>query len=207
MASASNQPKKTYNMNNEMIRKFEEAGFELSLGEVSGKPFARARRKNSKSMKPIFNYYFGSEERRIEFLNNELEGINKVKARRAEEAAAKKAARENVENPFKVGEILYDSWGYEQTNIDFYQVVEVKPKSIMIRRISGEMVPEKQEGISSMSAYVRPVKDSFHGEPILKPLVVSINWEGKVNVRIKSKHGAFCKYDEGRNGVYSSWYA
>lgn len=29
---------------------------------------------------------------------------------------------------YKVGDIFYTSWGYEQTNIEFYQVVKATPK-------------------------------------------------------------------------------
>lgn len=27
--------------------------------------------------------------------------------------------------PLKVGDIFYSSWGYDQTNIDFYKVLEI----------------------------------------------------------------------------------
>jgi hypothetical protein len=40
-------------------------------------------------------------------------------------------------NP-KVGDILYSSWGYDQTNIDYYQVVKVSKASVWIRSIGKE---------------------------------------------------------------------
>lgn len=42
----------------------------------------------------------------------------------------------------KVGDILYCSWGYDQTNIDYYQVVGVTPASIKIQEISKSTVKE-----------------------------------------------------------------
>ena len=33
----------------------------------------------------------------------------------------KKKDREEFQNPYKVGDILYSSWGYDQTNINFYK--------------------------------------------------------------------------------------
>ena len=39
---------------------------------------------------------------------------------------------------YKVGDILYNSWGYNQTNVDWYQVIKVKPKSIVIHPIAGD---------------------------------------------------------------------
>ena len=40
-----------------------------------------------------------------------------------------------------VGEILSSSWGYEQTNWDFYQIVKVSNKSIWLREIESESKP------------------------------------------------------------------
>ena len=35
-------------------------------------------------------------------------------------------------NPVKLNDIFYSSWGYDQTNIDFYQVIEVLPNSVKV---------------------------------------------------------------------------
>ena len=59
----------------------------------------------------------------------------------------------------KTGDILYTSWGYDQTNIDFYQVVEVVGKaSVRIRGIQSRVV-----GNSHCSNTVVPDKDNFPG--------------------------------------------
>ena len=51
----------------------------------------------------------------------------------------------------KVGDIFKSSWGYEQTNVDFFQVVElVGSCSVRIREVSLPMIEEV--GISGMSA-------------------------------------------------------
>ena len=34
-----------------------------------------------------------------------------------------------------VGDIFYSSWGYDQTNVDFYQVVKTTPKTIALKKI------------------------------------------------------------------------
>lgn len=39
-----------------------------------------------------------------------------------------------------VGDILYSSWGYEQSNVDFYQVVAVKGSMITVREIGATIV-------------------------------------------------------------------
>jgi len=35
-------------------------------------------------------------------------------------------------NSVKINDIFYSSWGYDQTNIDFYQVIEVLPNSVKV---------------------------------------------------------------------------
>lgn len=62
-----------------------------------------------------------------------------------------------------LGTILSYSWGYEQTNVDFYQVVKVTKKTVMIREIGSEL---KLDGY--MSGYRTPMFDNFTGEPIRK---------------------------------------
>lgn len=78
----------------------------------------------------------------------------------AEFKQAQREARANVSAAeyFKVGDILNTSWGYEQTNVEFYQVIEVKPKTITVQCICSRMV----EGSAGyMSHSVMPVPDSM----------------------------------------------
>lgn len=39
-----------------------------------------------------------------------------------------------------VGDILYSSWGYDQTNIDFYEVVRRTEKSVWLRKRGKRLV-------------------------------------------------------------------
>jgi hypothetical protein len=120
--------------------------------------------------------------------------------RKADEKKAKQQARANMVNPFKVGDILHRSWGYEQTNNDFYQVVEAGPRSVMIRKIGKETV----EATGWASSRVRPVKNAFlvGKEPVRKNLVVS-SWSPNPYLSDLSL------WDEKDNerGVHESWYA
>ena len=72
-----------------------------------------------------------------------------------------------VENKLnvKVGDVFYNSWGYEQTNINFYQVTGLRGSTqILLRPISS--VITKNCGFCSVM--VKPVKDTFTGEEIRK---------------------------------------
>lgn len=66
----------------------------------------------------------------------------------------------------KVGDIFETSWGYEQTNVDFFQVVKVTGKSVVVRHIKSKETEIKDaSGISTMTGHVVPVKNAFDGEP------------------------------------------
>ena len=58
----------------------------------------------------------------------------------------------------QVGDIFYISWGYDQTNVNFFQVVAlVGAVSVRIKEIHYDHVRTE----SYMSGYVVPVKDKF----------------------------------------------
>ena len=69
-----------------------------------------------------------------------------------------------MEKEVKVGSIFVMSWGYDQTNVDFYQVVALKGKTqCVVRGICGR---PKEMG---RDEYV-PVPDSFVGKEIVKKI-------------------------------------
>ncbi len=51
----------------------------------------------------------------------------------------------------KLGDILSSSWGYDQTNVTFYEVVGVTKSSVRIRKIAGTIV-ERGRGTDKVSA-------------------------------------------------------
>lgn len=40
----------------------------------------------------------------------------------------------------KVGDILYSSWGYDQTNIEFFKVVKTSEFSVWIQKVGSQVV-------------------------------------------------------------------
>jgi hypothetical protein len=79
----------------------------------------------------------------------------------------------------KVGDILYVSWGYDQTNIDFYEVVDVSGSSASIRKLAKRHVPAESTQYQTavmpdVGNYVSPPKkkrvqkSSRSGEYMLK---------------------------------------
>jgi hypothetical protein len=109
-------------------------------------------------------------------------------------------AREEFINPYKAGDILYGSWGYDQTNIDFFQVVGVKNRSLQIREIASSSVRDT----SWCSAEVSPVKDRFVKDEIHRVNLVIRSYNGKTSHSIKSPiYGWLNKHEGGTH--HSSW--
>jgi hypothetical protein len=98
-------------------------------------------------------------------------------------------------HPLKLGDILVSSWGYDQTNVDFYQVVKISKSSVSIRQIKATVTPS--ESIAMTGASV-PVVGEFQSEPFTK----RPNEHGRV--RISSFETAFPWDGKPR---YTSWYA
>lgn len=75
----------------------------------------------------------------------------------------------------KIGDIFYHSWGWEQTNIDYYQVVAVTKKTISLKRIKG--YAEEYDGYH-MTGSTKAAKDNFvNDEEIRKtPYLLNGSW-------------------------------
>lgn len=59
----------------------------------------------------------------------------------------------------KVGDIFEMSWGYDQTNVNFFQVTRMTPKGVCVREIGSKGVEGSDTGC--MSQMTTAVKDSF----------------------------------------------
>lgn len=64
-----------------------------------------------------------------------------------------------------VGDILTDSWGYEQTNVEFYMVTKIV-SACKVEIV--ELGHTQTDATSAMSGYVVPDRDRRIGEPIVK---------------------------------------
>lgn len=162
-----------------------------AAGAVYAQGFAGARAK------PAWHHRFRSTEQRDKHIADFLEGVKlsrEAKIAGANERAAKLALPMGL----KVGAILVASWGYDQTNVDFYEVVEVLGhRSIMVRPIGSKMEPSSP-GYSSMAGHCTACPGQYTGEAFRKRVGVGDY------VKLTSYSSA--SPWSGRP-MYSSWYA
>lgn len=133
------------------------------LSDKGPRPVAIGYR--GKAAKHSFNYSFRDEARRAEYVE---QFFANVKARQ-ETVAARRGERKAFQTKLKVGDILYGSWGYDQTNVDFYEVVAVPgPQTVDLRELK-----QTRREIGSGGDKVKPATgpDRFVGETVYRKRV------------------------------------
>lgn len=76
----------------------------------------------------------------------------------------------------KVGDIFYTSFGYDMTLVNFYQVVRVMPKSVVVKKINSEVV----DG-NSFTGKCRPIKNDFTNSDVYTTRT-DFSWNGKERI-------------------------
>ena len=183
-------------MEAQLIEKFAERGYELTFD--AERPVATCIRRTKRARlgyKVEFCYRFKTEARRIEFCEEFLAKLERAEQYKAERKAAKAAARKEAQENVKKGDIFVATWGWEQTNVDAYQVVEKKGATVTLREIALRTIEGSEQ---YMSDRVVPVLSHFIGEAFTK----RITGRG-INI-------SDCQYaspaPEGKD-FYRSWYA
>ena len=130
-------------------------------------------------------YGFKTAERRDEYVKQYFEDIAASYEAKKKYAEKKKAMAAENQDKYEVGKILYSLWGYDQTNIDFYQIVKKTKSMIVIHKIGKEYLDTKY----ASEDLVMPVKDYFIGKEMKKkvgPYGVTLNtyanatlWDGQ----------------------------
>lgn len=122
----------------------------------------------------------------------------KIWADRTEGYKQERKEANKAGHSLKVGDVVYTSWGYDQTNVDFFQVVGT-PSAAYV-----EIRPIKAKSISGsdgfMSCRLVPSLNEFCGEPFKKMA------KGTKVIKADRSYDASI-YDAGDRGVYCSWYA
>jgi hypothetical protein len=147
------------------------------------------------SLKPT-HYVYSKMESLFNDLNRFIGNRTAIQDSKNKAKQERKEKTESFANEVEVGSIFYTSWGYEQTNVEFYQVVEKTGKKVGLRELKQEHV--NKDGYSSMSSHVIALPNQFASNEIQTKI-------------LKDGHISFESYRSGYlwGGVpkYVSWYA
>jgi len=156
-----------------------------------GRWYLKALRGNA--FKLFANYFFRSEEQMTAYRDKIVE----YAVERIDYKAKQKLEKKSRLQALEVGQIFVSSWGYEQTNVDFYQITElVGISTAILMPIRSEMVDGTQgHDCSNVTA----IKDAFveNAEPLKKRMNTSGGFTISTCQRASKWSG---------KAMYSSWY-
>ena len=136
-----------------------------------------------------------------------FDNLVRVYAYKQEQKERQKLARQVAKAEFegKIGSVFVSSWGYEQTNVDAYQMVRrVNNQTIEVVEIG--LKSEPSEGLSSMAEQVKPVPVSTEKAAKMPKLLARITTKNSIQVENKRDSGNADLWD-GKRSYYHSWYA
>lgn len=126
--------------------------------EEAGKPYAIAFWGSAG--RPLFHYSYRKVEDRDKRLDEFFASLASSAAYKAKLAAERKASGRGLE----LGDVLVSSWGYDQTNTDYYEVTKlIGEKQVEIRMIGAQV--EETGWLCGQSV---PAPGKFVGEPMVK---------------------------------------
>jgi hypothetical protein len=173
------------------VQAFEDVQAVAYFYEIAGRIYALAYAGTS--LKPAINgWYQKGAEHRERHVRQWAEGLRAAKAAKD----ARKVERKAAVHVLTVGDIVVSSWGWEQTNVDFYQVTRVvSTRSVAVRPIASTLA---EDGEASMTGARMPLRDEFEGAEFVRRA------EGKRVNNVNRDHGA--SLWDGRP-ARCSWYA
>ncbi len=141
----------------QLLREVPELGIQV-YGQIE--PRVSAIFYGGKRSKADWFYSFRSVDAMNARIDDTIQGIQQSKARVAQYRAQRSAPTDVA-----VGDVFRCSWGYDQTNIDYFQVIEVCGAYAMVQEI-GQM----SEETGFMSGNCVPAVGQFRGEPMRKKI-------------------------------------
>jgi hypothetical protein len=172
------------------------------IEDRGGKQVILAKGFLGKRNKADFFHNFRTVEQRDAFVTKFLEDADAIANRVAAYKAEKKASKAAIDSSKHAdGTIFVHSWGWEQTNVDFFRVVGRKSRTKLLVQPIGYKITK---GCSGMSAYVTADLESTGGEVIEVTLVSQDSFH--IGNSAKYTYGKSAHLWDGRE-TYCSWYA
>jgi hypothetical protein len=135
---------------------------------------------SGRKSKSDFYIKFQSTQQRINHVNNYINEKQKYFEQK------EKQKNFNITDFVQVGDVLISKWGFEQTNNDYYQITNIKGKTITLRSIEHELLYDQE----TMTGKTIPLVGQFTSEPFNKK--PSLDYDGKsISVKITSYSYAY----------------
>lgn len=139
-------------------------GLKFEVNQLEGsRPTVKATRPRGKK---FYSYSYYKDMNHVrDFINAEIKAEDKNIQWKKEKRETDKKERAAMAKQMKVGTLLHYSWGYDQTNCEFFEVIEKIGHMVKIRAIGAKTV-RNSEG--NMCENLVPDKGNFFGDVINK---------------------------------------
>jgi len=148
--------------------------------------------------KPSLNTYYRTREQAEKAVESFFNGIDDHAA-----FLERMKADHNKPNLLKVGDIITNSWGYDQTNVDWYRVTRATPSTVWLKPIAAHV-----EETCFMSGPSVPSVDTSDPDPAkwsFRDLDEPEQMHRASGYSCTMKYGSGSKWDG--KPLYCSWYA
>lgn len=146
-----------------------------------------------KQSKPVAYFVYPDEAQRAKRIAEYFKARQERQARKDAEKAQRAAQTRGVE----VGQFMAASWGYDQTNVNFYKVTKLIGETMAEVVAVGQIDVGAKEGGASMSTNVIPMEEPKDGAKTYKV---------RVKAGAASINGNYASVWDGKP-KYCSWYA
>jgi len=174
---------------------FEDIKLEVFRYEIKGVPYLVTF--EGRKIKPTLKYRYDDIETRDDRFYTEINKVRLNHLNKLEQKELKRMKEKEEFNKVKVGNIFASSWGYDQTNVNYYKLISIKGKTGTFVEVYKKTV-KGSEGY--MSSTVTPDADNHYGKEFKARITGN---------RIKTNYTyAYNKgqdYENIKN--YCSWYA
>lgn len=151
----------------------QDLGIQIYYKEV---PYCAALCFVGRAVNPTWQYRFRNAEQRQEEVTKTFKNVSFRANYKAERKAKQLAATAN--HGVKVGDVFRSSWGYDQTNIDYYEVIAVSGKTATVCKIS-----QLSESTEYLQGKCVPKPGSFIGKPF-KKLIQKLSETSEAHIKI-----------------------
>jgi G3E family GTPase len=138
-----------------------------------------------KQSKPYAYYSYATEAKRDDGFTRHATQARDILANKAKRKAETKAKLDQGHS-LQVGDVVRSSWGYDQTNIDHYQIVRVIGK----RTVEVRKIAEHHEATGDMTGRSAPIPGEFVGEVMRR----QVDQWGNVNI-LSASYGRASKIE------------
>ena len=151
----------------ELIESFAALGYTLNINEEK-KVFSlnKLAPKSRIGFKLIWAYRYTDFDKMLSFAQDKYNNIRANLDANIKYKEEQKILKQQLKEQVQVNDIFKCSWGFEQTNINLYKILEKKDSKVLVQEIGYKSI----ETTSWCSEYVQADEENLIGEPFYKIL-------------------------------------